>query len=983
MIARRGTLVGGFAAAAVVVWLVLGVARVDPERELVVRVPRWGAATRVEGRITLAPPGWARLERYPLGERDYTLAPDEPRGGFGYAGRTRLEVDPSAWRELHRHAAGRGTRGVLLGALEAATGRAFPDGGEPVWTAAAGHRLRHELGAILAERGVRLVTLEVEGLRFSTLAAGEALPPPNDTRLLVVGLDGADWDILDPLIAAGKLPTLAGLVREGTRARLLTISPMLSPVIWTSIATGVEPTRHGILDFLVVDPETGKREPVTSLQRQVPTFWEVLSRRGVEVGVVGWWASWPADPVRGYLVSDRIAYQLFGFRADPREAAGKTWPAELYEEVRPLLVDPASVGRERIASYLADHPEAAGLDAREAERLAGLSTLIAAGDTYAGIARALGERRRPDLEVVYLEGTDTVAHLFMPFRPPRMPGVDPDAVARYGGVVDRYYEEADRILGELIATGEGRRHVLVVSDHGFATDETRPRSTDSRIGHGAAADWHRRFGVLIAAGPGIRRGHAVRQARVYDIAPTVLALFGQPVPESWPGRVLTELLTPEFLADNPVRRRSDDPRRDEREEWRDFEDPSAADQIAKLETLGYVGSNPASAAVTARNNQGIALLAQGRAGEAEAELRLALAEAPGSMMTRINLGLALSSQGRAAEARPLFEEAFAHPATRRRAGILLAELLREEGDLPGARERVRAVLAEEPAAADAHVTLGAIAEDEGDDAAAEAAYREAARLDPGAPFAPNRLGNLLGRTRRTDEAAEWYRRAIEADPFFIGAYNNLALLHQNRGETEIAVDLYHRALTRDPEHVVVLNNLASLYFATGRPEDAREQWEAARLADGGYASPPNNLAGLAIRDGRLVEAEALLEEALAIEPGYGDARINRAILRRRQGQPGEAREELERALADPRARAQARIQLGMLDLTEGRLEAAARELTTGLAERPGDVNALNALGEVRMLSGRPDEARRLWERSLALAPAQPAVRAALGRLASP
>ncbi|NIT94152.1 MAG: hypothetical protein GWM91_01225, partial [Actinobacteria bacterium] len=72
----------------------------------------------------------------------------------------------------------------------------------------------------------------------------------------------------------------------------------------------------------MADPADGQTQPVTSAQRQVPTVWEMLSRSGVPTGVVGWWASWPADPVRGYLVSDRIAYQLFGFEADPEQAEG-------------------------------------------------------------------------------------------------------------------------------------------------------------------------------------------------------------------------------------------------------------------------------------------------------------------------------------------------------------------------------------------------------------------------------------------------------------------------------------------------------------------------------------------------------------------------------------------------------------------------------------------------------------------------------------
>ena len=84
-------------------------------------------------------------------------------------------------------------------------------------------------------------------------------------QLVLIGLDGLDWNIVDPLIAAGKMPNLAGLVARGAKARLLTINPILSPVVWTSIATGVKPERHGIVDFTAVNTETGEAVPVTTL----------------------------------------------------------------------------------------------------------------------------------------------------------------------------------------------------------------------------------------------------------------------------------------------------------------------------------------------------------------------------------------------------------------------------------------------------------------------------------------------------------------------------------------------------------------------------------------------------------------------------------------------------------------------------------------------------------------------------------------------
>jgi Tfp pilus assembly protein PilF/arylsulfatase A-like enzyme len=779
-------------------------------------------------------------------------------------------------------------------------------------------------------------------------------PGDVDARVLLVGLDGADWEIADPLMREGRMPNLARLTRTGARAKLLSIPPLLSPVVWTTVATGVEPTRHGVLDFLAPD-DAGAAQPVTSRERRVPAVWEMLSARGVEVGVVGWWASWPADPVRGYLVSDRVAYQLFGYRADPADARGKTWPPGLYSAVRSRIVEPANVPWERVLAYL-DGPRTRReeFSAAEAELLDGLRVVLAAGDTQLAVATALREDFRPGLEVVYFEGTDTAAHLFMPYRPPAVAGSPPESAESFAAVVDRAYEEADRHLGRLLEGRQGA-NVIVLSDHGFATGAGRPQATDSRIGHGAAADWHRRFGMLVMAGPAVRSGVVLDEARVYDVAPTVLALFGEPVPRSWPGRVLEGALRAEFLERRPVRYREDEPRREPRAVAAGGAGFAAEDLLDKLRALGYVSGAETDGApgVAQRNNTGLSLMGQGRHAEAEREFRAALAERPGAPLLLVNLAVSLRHQQRNAEAAALLEQALASPRVRHVAGVELARIRLGEGDPREAERLAREVLAIEPAAADAHETLALALEGLGDLAGAERHFLEAARLDPHAATARNNLGNLEKRRGGVDRAEHWYLRAIEADPFLVAAYGNLALLYQERGETGRAVDLYERALGKSPEHPVVLNNLGSLHFEGGDLEHARALWLRASRADPGYAAPLSNLAGLAIVSGDPDEAEALLHRALAIDSGYGDARVNLAQVLRERGATDLAREQLRLAADDPRSGSRPWTELGRLERDAGRPEAAAAAWRRALELEPGNVEARRGLEEIGRTADRP------------------------------
>src|SRR5882724_11765255 len=143
--------------------------------------------------------------------------------------------------------------------------------------------------------------------------------------VIFIGLDGADWQLLDDYIAAGAMPNLAQLAREGASGVLETIRPPLSPLIWTSMMTGVSPLDHGILDFVQFDPKTGAKEPITSSMRRAPAIWNMASSAGKRVASLGLWATYPAETINGTIVSDRLFTFLFKEETPP---AGVVSPAD-------------------------------------------------------------------------------------------------------------------------------------------------------------------------------------------------------------------------------------------------------------------------------------------------------------------------------------------------------------------------------------------------------------------------------------------------------------------------------------------------------------------------------------------------------------------------------------------------------------------------------------------------------------------------------
>jgi len=126
-------------------------------------------------------------------------------------------------------------------------------------------------------------------------------------KTLLVGWDAADWRVMSPLIDQGLMPNTAALINRGTMGNLATLDPVLSPTLWTSIATGKRPYKHGVHGFSEPDPVSGAIRPVTNLSRKTKAIWNILNQEELDSIVVGWWPSHPVEPLsRGVMVSNHF-----------------------------------------------------------------------------------------------------------------------------------------------------------------------------------------------------------------------------------------------------------------------------------------------------------------------------------------------------------------------------------------------------------------------------------------------------------------------------------------------------------------------------------------------------------------------------------------------------------------------------------------------------------------------------------------------------
>ena len=144
-----------------------------------------------------------------------------------------------------------------------------------------------------------------------------------------------------------RTPELRSAPRGGAYGVLQSEEPMLSPILWTTLATGRDPLAHQILDFVEDDPVTGATVPISVRGRKVPALWDLFSRGGLEPAVVAWWASWPAYPLKGRIVSDRVAFSAFRWEPEDLSGAGLFHPPELAQSLNSLRVRPEEMSRGR------------------------------------------------------------------------------------------------------------------------------------------------------------------------------------------------------------------------------------------------------------------------------------------------------------------------------------------------------------------------------------------------------------------------------------------------------------------------------------------------------------------------------------------------------------------------------------------------------------------------------------------------------------
>lgn len=353
------------------------------------------------------------------------------------------------------------------------------------------------------------------------------------SRVLLIGWDAADWKVIQPLLAAGEMPNLAKLIAGGLHGNIATLYPVLSPMLWTSIATGKRAYKHGIHGFSEPLPDGSGVRPITLLSRQTKAVWNILNQNGYRSIVAGWWPSHPAEPLNGVMVSNHFSHPVGTPDKMPPLPAGTVHPAALAPQLADLRVHPMELTGDFIRQFVPDYDQ---VDQAKDKRLHSLGKLIAETMSVHAVATELLETQEWDFAGIYYNGLDHFGHAFMGYHPPRQPHVSEQDFAIYQHVIANAYRYHDAMLGRLLHFADENTTVILMSDHGFHSDEHRPDYIPAEPA-GPAVE-HRHFGILCLKGPGLRAGEKILGAGLLDICPTILSLFGLPPGRDMDGKVL-------------------------------------------------------------------------------------------------------------------------------------------------------------------------------------------------------------------------------------------------------------------------------------------------------------------------------------------------------------------------------------------------------------------------------------------------------------
>ena len=619
---------------------------------------------------------------------------------------------------------------------------------------------------------------------------------PGKRKVLLIGWDAADWEVITPLLEEGLMPSLENLINRGVMGNLATLQPILSPMLWNSVATGKYADKHGIHGFIEPDLKNGGARPYASTSRKCKALWNILTQSDLRSNVVGWWASHPAEPILGNVVTNAFS----GVKMDPERGwlvpPGTVHPANKGAFLARFKVFPTELTEAHILPFI---PNAAKIDQQSDRSLSMFAKVLSDAATIHAVATALMETEPADFTAVYYDAVDHFSHAFMQYHPPRLSWIAEEKFDLYKDVVRGAYRFHDMMLERLLQLAGPETTVILCSDHGFESGAQRPRGIPREPA--GPAVWHRQYGILVMAGPGIKRDERIYGASLIDIAPTILTLFGLPVGEDMDGRPLLEAFETSPKVETIPSWESRPGNAGMHSAGFEMDAGQAQELMQQFAALGYIDDPSADK--------------EKQAESAEIE-------------SKYNLSRTLMWKNQPERAQPLLEEIVRRHPWEDRFLHQLAACYLQGGYLRQAERVLLAIFDDaEPDNVIAMLMLAKIRKARGDFAGTFKSLLAAEAMNVSAPGVYTEIGRLYEDLIQLDKARSAYEKAISLDPDNALAFQGLSTVYRRKGFNQETADAALRAVSLLHRLPVAHFNLGIAMARGGQPERAILAFETA------------------------------------------------------------------------------------------------------------------------------------------------------------
>jgi predicted AlkP superfamily phosphohydrolase/phosphomutase len=262
-------------------------------------------------------------------------------------------------------------------------------------------------------------------------------------KLIIIGLDGATFDLILPWAEQGKLPNLSRLMHTGISGPLLSTFPPLTGPAWSSFMTGKSPARHGVLEFFRREEGTYRQVLNSRLDIDGKSLWRCLSESDVDVGVMGVPLTYPPEKVKGFMITGLLT---------PSGRRDFTYPRELLKELE-----------NHLGNYRLRHDE----KYRRNNPYPFIKEQFEILENNTQAALYLLKNKAWDVFMVHILGTDRIQHEFWHTLDPAHPDHDPAETERLGNIIEDFFKRVDTSIGRLLEAVDPDTAVIVMSDHGF------------------------------------------------------------------------------------------------------------------------------------------------------------------------------------------------------------------------------------------------------------------------------------------------------------------------------------------------------------------------------------------------------------------------------------------------------------------------------------------------------------------------------------